>query len=111
MHISDEAIDCVANIPTKWNADGTVQDYLLDRHDAELVVEALHQNDLAIVDVEVLKVVICDCLIAINDDLDPVNRDKWGPIIPPTAIDWIGDALVRALAGSFTSANPKVSDG
>lgn len=47
-----------------------------------------------------LKVAICDCLIKINDGLDPVNRNKWGPIIPPTAIDWIGDALVAAVLAS-----------
>lgn len=47
-----------------------------------------------------LKVAICDCLIKINEGLDPVNRDRWGPIIPPTAIDWIGDALVAAVLAS-----------
>ena len=44
-----------------------------------------------------LKVAICDCLIAINNEIDPVTRDKWGPIIPPTSIDWIGDRLVAAV--------------
>ena len=46
---------------------------------------------------DVLKIAVCECLIAINDDLDPVSRDKWGPIIPPTAINWIGDRLVQAI--------------
>lgn len=49
------------------------------------------------IDRDVLKVVLRDRMIAINNDLDPPNRDKWGPIIPPTAIDWIADALVAAV--------------
>ena len=44
-----------------------------------------------------LKVVICETLIAINDEYDPVSRQRWGPIIPPTSIDWIGDRLVTAI--------------
>lgn len=44
-----------------------------------------------------LKVAICDAMIAINDSLTPVSRDKWGPIIPPTSIDWIGNVLVKAV--------------
>lgn len=49
------------------------------------------------IDSHTLKDVICDAMIAINNDVDPVTRDKWGPIIPPTAIDWIGNALVMAV--------------
>lgn len=44
-----------------------------------------------------LKVAICECLIDINNDENPVTRQKWGPIIPPTSIDWIGDKLVAAI--------------
>ena len=50
-----------------------------------------------------MKVVICETLININDEIDPVTRKKWGPIIPPTSIDWIGNRLVSALtAGDDT---------
>ena len=49
---------------------------------------------------DVLKVAICECLIAINDDIDPPNREKWGPIIPPTAIDGIGNRIVGAVLAS-----------
>lgn len=44
-----------------------------------------------------MKVRVAECLISINDDVNPVNREKWGPIVPPTAIDWIADAIVSAL--------------
>lgn len=81
--------------PTAWAAyidtDSNRQDraqHLLDELAAHGYVVA-HRNDL--------KVAICECLIRINDEVDPVTNEKWGPIVPPTAIDWIGDALVAAL--------------
>jgi hypothetical protein len=37
-----------------------------------------------------LKVKVCDALININDGYEQ-------PMIPPTAIDWIGDAIVGAI--------------
>lgn len=37
------------------------------------------------------KVAVCEALITINAE------DPRYPFIPPTAIDWIGDAIVRAL--------------
>lgn len=43
-------------------------------------------------DRDVLKVVLCDCMLAINAD-----APQYPPIIPPTAIDWIGDRLVAAV--------------
>lgn len=52
MDIRDEAIDYVANIPTHWDADGTPRFFLLDRADAEVVVDALYENGLAIVGAE-----------------------------------------------------------
>lgn len=56
-------------------------------------------------DANALKVAICECLIDINNEVDPVTRDKWGPIIPPTSIDWIGDALVAAVLAVSTTDN------
>lgn len=59
------------------------------------------------------KVAVCECLIAINADVDPVSREKWGPIVPPTAIDWIGNRLVSALADAgllVTDADRAVLD-
>ena len=44
-----------------------------------------------------IKVAICEELIAINDQYDPVSREKWGPIIPPTSINWVGDQLTTAV--------------
>lgn len=44
------------------------------------------------IDRDVLKVVMCDCLMAIN-----AEAPEYPPIIPPTAIDWIGDRLVGAV--------------
>lgn len=40
------------------------------------------------------KVAVCEALLAINAD----GREH--PIIPPTAIDWIGDHIVSALQAS-----------
>ena len=41
-----------------------------------------------------LKVAVCEYLLE-------VNRDMEGPFIPPTAIDWIGDGIVGAVATCF----------
>lgn len=40
------------------------------------------------------KVAVCEALLAVNAD----GREH--PIIPPTAIDWIGNAIVAALQAS-----------
>ncbi len=44
------------------------------------------------IDRDVLKVVLCDAMLAINAEGTP-----YPPIIPPTAIDWIGDRLVAEV--------------
>jgi hypothetical protein len=41
------------------------------------------------------KAVVCEALIAINEQYPDA-----APIIPPTAIDWIGNAIVSALQAS-----------
>jgi hypothetical protein len=49
-----------------------------------------------------LKVAVCEAMIAINNEIDPVSREKWGPIIPPTSIDWIGNHIVSAVVAVLT---------
>ena len=61
------------------------------------VLRRLEQYGYVIVHPDDVKPALCDRLIAINDEVDPVTREKWGPIVPPTAIDWIGNALVDAF--------------
>lgn len=39
-----------------------------------------------------LKVLICDCLIDINNEGEPGH-----PIIPPTAIDWVANRIIEAI--------------
>lgn len=56
-----------------------------------------------------LKVAICECLIDINNEVDPVTREKWPPIISPTSIDWIGDRLVNAVLAIATPENVEES--
>jgi hypothetical protein len=48
-----------------------------------------------------LKVALCEAMIRFNAEGDP-----YPPIIPPTAIDWIGDALVAAVLPLFTKETP-----
>lgn len=66
---------------------------------AEELTQAIREHGHVIVHRDDLKASVCECLIAINADVDPVNRAKWGPIIPPTAIDWIGNKLVNTIFG------------
>jgi len=48
------------------------------------------------------KVAVCEYLLAVNADFP-----DWPPLIPPTAIDWLGDGIVAAL---IAAATPKEDD-
>lgn len=44
-----------------------------------------------------MKVAVCEYLLQVNRDDQGPGRERWGPIIPPTAIDWLGDGIVSAI--------------
>ena len=68
-----------ADIADKWGEHGAHIDVF--DHILKLAKKA---------DPSALKVAVCDALDNINDGYE-------NPMIPPTAIDWIGDALVGAI--------------
>lgn len=75
---------------------GTAHGYSLELHRAIDVTAALGihaKTMLRAVDAKAdqQKVAVCEALLAIN------AADQEHPIIPPTAIDWIGNAVVSAL--------------
>jgi hypothetical protein len=44
----------------------------------------------ALQDLDAMKVRVAEYLLSVNRDMD-------GPFIPPTALDWIADGIVRAV--------------
>ena len=50
-----------------------------------------------------VKVAVCEYLLAVNRDFQkPPGRH---PLIPPTAINWLGDGITRAVIEALQSAD------
>jgi hypothetical protein len=43
---------------------------------------------------DAMKVAVCEYLLQVNRDMD-------GPFIPPTAIDWLGNGIVKAIEAAL----------
>lgn len=55
------------------------------------------------VDADAIKVTLCEYLLAINRDF---VADSGSPLIPPTAINWLGNGLVSAALTALGDPKP-----
>jgi hypothetical protein len=56
-----------------------------------------------------MKVAVCEYLLQVNREMDEADAGGGRKFIPPTAIDWLGDGIVRAILSTHTCPHGDVT--
>ena len=54
---------------------------------------------------DALKVAVCEYLLQVNREMDEADAGGGRKFIPPTAINWLGDGIVRVVLAALNDGD------